>query len=261
MTDMKLTGLIGAAIAFLFILAGAARADLLFGDYCNPEAASVVFMLDVTTPYDDIDRAVLRDSALKVFDRLEGGQKLTIVTIEDSFSHSRRLIEACIPFCPDNGSFIDILFSNCTEGVLLQRRRELATHLRGTLDQMLEASAELPRSDIVRTVYYAMKGDAGTAPTHVELYVFSDMLENSGFITLRDFFGSKTAWLVQKARQDDLVPSMPGASVRIFGVGRRHSEGKPELTVAEMKRLTDFWRGYFDAAGAASVEISPRFEF
>jgi hypothetical protein len=251
----------GAAITFLFLFAGAARADLLFDDYCDPEAASVVFMLDVTTPYDNIDKSVLRDSALKVFNRLEGGQKLTIVTIEDSFSHSRRLIEACIPYCPSDGSFIDIILSDCTEGVLLQRRRELATHLRDTLDLMLGASAELPRSDIVRTVYYAMKGDAGTAPTRVDLYVFSDMLENSGFITLRDLFGSKTAWLIDKARQDNLVPSIPGAAVRIFGVGRRHSEGKPELTIAEMKRLTDFWRAYFDAAGAASVEISPRFEF
>lgn len=258
---MRLAGLTGATMALLFVFAEAARADLLFGDYCAPGAASVVFMLDVTTPYDDIDRAVLRDSALKVFNRLEGGQKLTIVTIEDSFSHSRRLIEACIPFCPENGSVIDILLSNCTEGVLFQRRRELAAHLRTTLDLMLGASAELPRSDIIRTVYYAMKGDTGTAPTHVELYIFSDMLENSGFMTLRELFGSKTAWLIQKARQGSLVPSMPGAAVRIFGVGRRHSQGKPELTVAEMKRLTDFWRGYFDAAGAASIEISPRFDF
>jgi hypothetical protein len=258
---MALTGRIGVALAFLFLLAGAARADLLFEDYCAPEAASVVFMLDVTTPYDDIDRTVLRDSALKVFDRLEGGEKLTIVTIEDSFSHSRRLIEACIPFCPDDGSIVEILLSDCTAGKLLQDRKELASHLRDALGVMLEASSELPRSDIVRTIYYAMKGDAGVAPTHVELYVFSDMLENSGFITLRDLFGSKTAWLVQKAEQDNLVPNIPGATVRIFGVGRRHSAGKPELSVAEMQRLTDFWRGYFAAAGAATVEVSPKFDF
>ena len=99
------------------------------------------------------------------------------------------------------------------------------------------------------------------APTHVELYVFSDMLENSGFISLRDLFHSKAAWLVEKAKENNLVPSIRGATVRIFGVGRRHTTGKPELSVAEMQRLTDFWRGYFEAAGAASVEISPKFDF
>ena len=253
-------GRIAFGLMIVLLAAPSARADILFEDYCDHDAASVVFMLDVTTPYDDIDRSVLRDSALKVFDRLEGGQKLSIATIEDSFSHSRRLIEACIPFCPE-GTFLDDLLSSCTEGVLLQQRRELASHLRDVLNLMLEASSELPRSDIVRTIYYAMKGDAGMAPKHVELYVFSDMLENSGFITLRDLFGSKTAWLVQKAEQDSLVPSMPGATVRIFGVGRRHTEGKPELSVAEMQRLTDFWRGYFAAAGATTVEISPKFDF
>ncbi|HET7714012.1 MAG TPA: hypothetical protein VFK86_00130 [Bauldia sp.] len=257
---MMWCGRTGLGLALLLLTAVGARAELLLDRYCDPGAASVVFMLDVTTPYDDIDRSVLRDSALKVFDRLEGGQKFTILTIEDSFSHSRRLIEACIPFCPD-GSILDDLFSDCTEGVLLQERRALAARLRDVLGLMLESSSELPRSDIVRTIYYAMRGDVGVAPTHVDLYVFSDMLENSGFITLRDLFAGKPSALVDMARKNDLVPSMPGASVRIFGVGRRHSEGKPELSVAEMQKLTDFWREYFTAAGAASVEISPRFDF
>lgn len=257
---MAWTGRLGAALAFLILSGAAARADLLFSKDCDPEAASVVFMFDVTTPYDDIDRTVLRDSALKIFDRLQGGQKFTILTIEDSFSHSRRLIEACIPYCPER-SIIDTLISDCTEGVLLQKRRALASHLRDVLGVMLDASSELPRSDIVRTVYYALKADTGVAPVHVELYVFSDMLENSGFIGLRELFGSKPAALVEKAAKNNLIPSIPGAAVRIFGVGRRHSSGKPELSVAEMQRLTGFWREYFAAAGAEKVEINPKFDF
>ncbi len=261
MLELLRRGWLLLAFAILCVSQGASCAELLFEKDCNAQAASVVVLIDVTTSYDDVDRSILRDSALTIFDKLANGERLSILTIEDSFAHSRPLIEACIPYCPE-GSVLDELLSDCTAGVLLKKRRELAARLRDVLVSLLNSSSDLNRSDIVRTIYYDLHGIAGDDSARpMNLYVFSDMLENSSLISFGEFFRVKVAALIDKVRRNNLIQPIPGATVRIFGVGRNHLPGRPDLSVAEMGKVTEFWRALFEAAGAATIDITPRLEY
>jgi hypothetical protein len=90
--------------------------------FCSDTAPNVVAFLDLTTPYDEADKASLIEGVSRIFEGLEGGARLSIRTIEDRSTSSRRLIELCIPYCPDEGFFGGLL-STCTEGVVINERK------------------------------------------------------------------------------------------------------------------------------------------
>lgn len=252
--DMRLVPILLAALLTLGF-ARAASAKMMFDDSCAPDAATNFILLDVTTKYDDIDRQVLTTSLGKILDTVAGGDRLYIATIEDRFSHSRRLIEACVPYCPPL-SVLQQMFSSCTEGALAQKRKELATTLRAALTNVLDSSSELPTSDILRTLYYNI-GELEGGAAKLNLFVFSDMLENSDLLTTRTFFSLKPATFVRRVKAANVLPAMPGANVRVFGVGRSYKADRPDLSAPEMAKLDALWQQYFEAAGATRVTLLP----
>ena len=157
-------------------------------------------------------------------------------------------------------NWLEKLFSSCTEGTLNQRRRELASRLRGVLSEILDRSTELPQSDIVRSIFYAASRVDGAGPK-VSIFIFSDMLENSSLIGGSTFLATKGTALLNLVKASKLVPRLPGGVVRIFGVGRSYSAARPDLSPSQMRALDFFWRSYFQAAGATEIEISPRLKF
>ena len=83
--------------------------------FCSDASPNVVVFLDVTTPYDEVDKASLIAGVSRIFEELEDGARLSIRTIEDKSTSSHRLIELCIPFCPDEG-FLKGLLSRLYRG-------------------------------------------------------------------------------------------------------------------------------------------------
>lgn len=245
----------GLGALVLMAAASPAAAKLMFAEDCRADAETTEVLLDVTTAYDDIDRATLAESLGDILDSLQPGQKLFIATIEDQFSHSRRLIEACIPYCPPM-SLLQSIFSSCTEGMLAEKRKQLAAELHRVLAAILASSSELPHSDILRTIFYNVR-ERGDDDAGLTLFVFSDMLENSDLFPTRAFFALSPAELVRRAKTDNLMPKMPGATVRVFGVGRSHATDRPDLPPREMSKLVELWQAYFAAAGAAKVDLLP----
>jgi hypothetical protein len=150
------------------------------------------------------------------------------------------------------------LFSSCTEGALNERRVLLANQLRNLVTTLLAGSAELQRSDIVRTINYSMIEHAVSNP---KLFIFSDMVENSELISATEFFQSKLEKLSSRVRAAALIPATKGGVVKIFGVGRNQVRERGDLGTADMQKLEEFWRWYFRAAGAVEVQISPRFAY
>lgn len=252
---MRAAAILVAALLALGV-ARPASARLMFDDSCAAGAATTFILLDVTTRYDDIDRQVLTASLGKVLDGVEGGERLYIATVEDRFTHSRRLVEACVPYCPPL-SFLQQMFSSCTEGMLAERRKELAATLRAALAGVLDGSAEQPASDILRTIYYNVSELEGGAAGRLNLFVFSDMLENSELLATRAFFALKPDAFVRRVRAAGVLPAMPGADVRVFGVGRSSKAARPDLSAPEMAKLDALWQAYFEAAGATRVSLLP----
>lgn len=237
-----------AAIVLWLLAASAAPADDN-DKYCRPDRDNIVIYVDRTTPYDEIDKKSLIDGISRVFESLKGGEHFVVRTINDASARSEELIRSCIPICESKGFIEDLLNPTCTEGVMLNDRKRLRGEVVGQLQSLLANFVELPFSDIVGTI-------AGTAPSEMQssganrFYLFTDLIENSPNIPGKDFFSVKNPKLIAKVTEQKLLPSLAGAEVRVFGVGRSGKPGRPPLDPQLLKKLTEFWLAYFDAAGA-----------
>ena len=226
----------------------AASAALAAPDYCADTAANVVVYVDKTTPYDDTDKTALVDGVSRLFESLSGGERFTIRTIAQSFTASVSLMDACVPYCPPGGLFGD-LFSDCTEGMMLNDRKHVRDLVVGQLRALLADFVELPNSEIVRTI--ALSASSEQRPSQpLRIYAFTDLIENSVYLPGKQFFSDSNDKLLARIEADGLVPDLAGASVRIFGVGRGGTAERRPLDQALLTKLMDFWQRYFAAAGA-----------
>jgi hypothetical protein len=232
--------------AALLWLSGSAQA-LDNKRYCDSDGGNVVLYLDVTTPYDDTDKRALVEGIAGIFEGLRGGERLSIRTIEDSFPKSVRLLEACVPSCP--GGVLDDLFSDCTEGVVINDTKALRRQIVDALAPRLSGPSELLQSEIIRTLALSSAEEFREGRANA-IYVFSDMIENSAYLSGADFFATENAALVARLADEKLVPNLLHADIGVFGVGRGGGEKRGALTQERLRKLLDFWEMFFLAAGA-----------
>jgi len=226
--------------------------------FCSGEARNIVLYLDVTTPYDRIDRDSLVDGVEKIYANLQDGDRFVIRTIEDEFPRSRRLIEACLPHCARQG-FLKDLFSDCTEGVVIEEKRKLQRRLVEEIRRLADQSVELDHSEIIRTI--AMSATEDYRPDQANtLFIFSDMIENSAYLPSRQFLGTGNNAILSNLARDRLVPDLRDTTVRIFGVGRKGDEPRDALEQAKIEKIADFWDAFFSLAGA-TMRLQPNLGF
>jgi len=229
-----------------------ARADE--ARFCDPAGANLVIYLDVTTPYDDIDKAALINGIGRILGQFKGGERIAIRTIEDAFSRSRRLIDTCYPYCPPGGLY-DVLFSSCTEGVVINEKKKMMRSVVIAITDMLDGAHELDKSEIIRTLTQTLREEYRRDRPN-RIFIYSDLIENSQYLSGADFFRLKDSVLIEKIAQDGLVPAIWEADVRVFGVGRTGVPGeRSALPQDRLNRLTGFWTKYF-AAGGATVRMT-----
>ncbi len=214
--------------------------------YCQDAAANVVIYIDKTTPYDEIDKKALVDGIGRLFESLEGGERFTMRTIAESFTNSATLIDECIPACTCSGLLCD-LFSECTEGMVINDRKKLRETVVLQLRALLDNFVELPNSEIVRTIGLSTPAEL-RANTENRLYLFTDLIENSLYLPGKQFFSEPNAELLDQVESDGLVPDLANATVRVFGVGRGGTTERRPLDQEVLQKLLGFWQGYFDAA-------------
>jgi hypothetical protein len=244
---MSLARLAALGLA-LCVGGGAAAAGGASEKYCREDAVNRVVFLDVTSAYDDIARSSLVDGLGQIVDSLTDGEHITIRTIADEFGHSARLFSDCMPYCADEG-----LFSKCTEGVLIADRRAFRASLAKTLREVIAGSHELDHSEIVRTLSRAGGEELRAGRTN-DFYIFSDMIENSAYLPGSRFLRERNKALILRLADDKLIPNLEGVSVRIFGFGRKGTEGRASLNQVQLDKMTEFWKLFFLASGA-TVEI------
>src|SRR4051812_4061660 len=66
--------------------------------YCQAKSPTVIFLVDITTPYDQTDKDAIVRTTDSILSSLKGGEKLIVRTIADSHTHSERLTEECVRF-------------------------------------------------------------------------------------------------------------------------------------------------------------------
>ncbi|MGE0239276.1 MAG: hypothetical protein AB7F09_13300 [Parvibaculaceae bacterium] len=236
-------------------LAPQARAQAIdWKRYCAADGRDVLLFLDVTTPYDAQDKTILVDGLQRIVADLKGGERIVIRTIGDSAAHSERLIDRCIPFCPPKGFWEDLL-SDCTGGLILNHKRILIAEIRKTARERLDNFRELEFSDIVTTIALVSREEL-TAEKTAEMFLFSDLIENSSFMPGGEFLMLPNEALLQRVAENRLVPELRGAKVHVFGVGRGGTAERAALPIERLNKIMEFWTRLFTEGGSASVSIN-----
>jgi hypothetical protein len=224
-----------------------------FEHYCSATGTTTLLVVDVT--YDEQDRALFLAFAIEVLKKLDGPGRFVIRTIEDSFAKSRKLVSACVPYCPPL-SWWNQIFSTCTVGGLREDQKHLAVEVREAISTILRQSVELPSSAIIRTLATGLPAES-IPGNKTSLFVLSDMIENSEVMGARKLFSTPNGALISELASAKLIPDLKNADVRAVGIGRAGSVDRRPLSNAELQKLQNFWDNYFKAGGAASVVLSP----
>lgn len=259
MSNKSLAPFLSACLALLSLalasLCCAGRANAQPNDnknYCRT-GSTVIFLLDITTPYDQTDKDAIVRATDSIFLSLKGGEKLMVRTIGDSHTHSERLIERCMPYCAASGTFGRLF--ECSDGVIRTDSEHVRAEVISALKLRLNDFEELKHSDIVRTIYSVVNENASEGG-NLKLYIYSDLIENSDYFSPRFLFSYPLPRLIYGLHYYKLIANLRGAEVYVSGVGRSDSKDRRPLSVKDLNKLTEFWRAYFKECGAARISIS-----
>ena len=243
-----------AAVAALMLATGTARAAT---DYCGYGHATSVLLVDRTTAFDATDKAVFLQALDGMIAGLGAGDRLVLYTMTGAYTESQKLFDRCKPACPDEG-FIGDLFASCRPVVARSDALGFTRELAQTLAGLLQKPEETRFSDLFRTVADAVRPYVAGPQKLQNVYLFSDLIENSPLLPERELKRLPPAAILQRLRTDGVLATLGGAAVRVFGFGRDDSPARPPLPQAERQRIEQAWRLWFDASGAGSVEIGFR---
>jgi hypothetical protein len=233
-----------------------ADANAAATDYCAQSERSILFLIDRTTAYDDQDQEVLVDGLERFFKELKTGDRLLLYTIGASAADSRRLFDACVPGCPEEG-FLGSLFSSCRAVVARADRQQFTRELLATLIDLLGKHVDYEASAILETVRAVADTNRATRPAR--LVIFSDMLENTDLLTFGQLTRQGADAALARVEAQGMIPDLDGIEVDAFGIGRSHVQGRPPLPVSTQRVLETFWEELFREAGASQVTIGPEY--
>ena len=209
---------------------------------------NVVAYLDVTTPYDEADKA--RSSKGSAESSKPRG-RLTALDPhdEDKSTESDRLVDLCIPYCESKG-FLDDLLSPCTEGVVINERNNRLTRFSRADRNNLGPE----RASALRDHPNDFDGGCGgicRGKREQGLHILRHDREFRLPLRERTSPANQTT-RSSPAREGPADPEPAGATVKVFGVGRGGSAERAPLPQERLTKLQDFWTRFFTAAGASS---------
>jgi len=227
-------------------------------DYCKMLSAKVVlFLVDRTDQYDDIDKEIISSAADQILRQIEPGDRLVIHTITDDFATSQKLFDACQPGCPEAGLF-DELMGTCKEAIV---RRDAVLFREDYARALLPVVRDVEEHDgsaIIETLSALSRqySDVGIS----RVIVFSDLVQNSklgNFLKMSKGQFERVHATIQKL---GMTAHLNGAAVVDFGFGRTQGANRKGLTPEINSRMEAFWRSYFVDSGASTTSINQRYE-
>ncbi|HEX3350827.1 MAG TPA: hypothetical protein VHS58_22270 [Acetobacteraceae bacterium] len=248
-----------AAVSLFILSAGWVRgAQAATTDYCPYGKSSTLLLVDRTTRFDATDKSVFLDALNGVVERLGAGDRLVMFTMTGAYTESRKVFDRCKPACPDEGFFTDLL-ATCRPVLARADYRGFVDELARDLADLLRTPEDTQDSDLFRTVAETTRAvSTASAQTLGALVIFSDLIENSPFLRQREFLREPPAETLRHLSAADIRPSLHGASVRVFGVGRDDTPARSPLPPNERNRVAQTWESWFRSGGAVSVDIGFR---
>lgn len=246
-----------SALAAAMLFPGRVQAAERY-DYCHlPDASVILFAIDRTDPWDDIDKDVMSSAAARILTGLKPGDRLIIRTITDDPSSSKQLFDECQPACPPQGLWDEIM-GTCREAIVRKDAVSFRNGYAKALLPLLQTTEEHDGSAIIETISALTRQYADTGVDR--LIVFSDLVQNSKLGNFLKMSKKDLNRTQEKVRQLGLTSLLTAAAVVDFGFGRTQGENRKGLTPEINARIESFWRAYFSESGASSVEINQRYE-
>jgi len=228
---------LGTLLSTLLVACGSEHGER---DWCAMGGRGVLVIVDRTTPFTELEQRQIRQSLESIRTGLGQGDRIQISSIEDIFANSLTEDIGCYPKCaPGDG--------NCSGGVELVDQSDFNADLDDAIERVLAQQPEQTSSDVAATIAGASSSFAADRQI-TELYVFSDMIENSRHLPSERLFSLPVEETLTIVRESRALPSINGARVRVVGLGRGHQSGRDPITADQMQRLRDFWDAYFTEA-------------
>ena len=227
-------------------------------DYCAYGNRANLILVDRTTAYDNLDKEVFAAGLTRIVDEFETGDRVIVHAITANFVQGERPFDRCVPGCPQKG-FLDWLFSKCRDLQARANRTNFVRDFALTARRLLDDLREYPRSDIARSIARVTKAiDNAMDPVDQPLanvYVFSDLIENSTELPWPTIIELPPANLVDQLKTLGIQPKLGGANVYVFGFGRFHDKSRTPLRSVTESKVRDFWSLFFSEGGASDVHI------
>ena len=240
----------------VFLLPHAASAAAT--DYCASGNTTTLLLVDRTTTFDATDKSIFLDAMNSVIEHLGAGDRLVMFTMTGSYTESRKVFDQCKPACPETGFFAQLV-STCRPVLARSDYRVFVDELARDLADLLQKPEDTPLSDLFRTVAETTRAVSSESNQKLgALIVFSDLIENSQVVPQREFLRDAPANTLRRLAAAQITPTLPGASVRVFGVGRDDTPTRAPLPPSVRNRVAQAWEDWFRAGGATSVEIGFR---
>ena len=235
-------------------------------EYCEYGSRTVLFLLDRTMIYDAKDRELISEGVNRILPRLQVGDRFVLQSITSDYVMGDRAFDRCMPGCPSGTSFFSKYLGQCNSVKASADKSRFNAALGDVFRGYLREIAEYGRSDIVRSISEVTRSIArNRGPETIrrdlgEVYVFSDLLENSEDFPWPTIIAKDPNGLVKEMDSMGLVPDFQGATISVFGYGRLHDRERTALNTITDRRLRDFWSMYFEIGEAGSYSIDNRFE-
>lgn len=138
-----------------------------------------------------------------------------------------------------------------------QDRAEKLKQLRSdVVTAVLSHPAQRPEVDLAEAI--ALGSSAFRAGTHHSLIILDSGLNTAGALgLLGGRLWSEPADLLSYVKGTTTLPDLKGAKVTMPRIGVVVSP-QPQLTESARRQLTAIWTAYFEAAGAADIELAPQ---
>jgi len=231
--------IVGALFSSLLLACGSEHAER---NWCAVGGRGILVIVDRTTPFTELEQRQIRQSLESIRDGLGAGDRIQISSIENIFANSVTEDVGCYPKCaPGDG--------NCSGGVELVDQSNFNADLDDAIERVLAVQPEQTSSDVAATIAGASNAFAAEREI-TELYIFSDMIENSRHMPSERLFALPVEETLTITRENRALPNINGARVHVVGLGRGHQTGRDPITSEQMQRLREFWDAYFtEAAG------------
>jgi hypothetical protein len=221
--------------AVALVAAACGNANAIPQDASTLPARQVIVALDLSGSQSQAKREEAQRVVGAVIDGLRVGDRIVIMQVHERSAAEDQAIRWLDSIPRPRTAQLTSFDREALENVKRAARRVTSTIF------SQEHAGSLMTTDLISTLHVAAEFMHGAPHRTTTLVLLSDMLQSANGISMERPNGIPSADWVRRQQEAGLVPSLEGACVSVVGA---------DATTAAGVKVRQFWRGYFESAGA-----------